>query len=114
MKKLHATVVSVHAGSNDNLSKDEHASAQVELDGFVGDRNRSFERTNWHGDKQAKGTKRRNERQWSAVSMEELAEIATLMDLSEPLTEVAGAINAGDEATVEVYEPPTWLALSPD
>jgi len=66
VKKLHATVVSVHAGSNDNLSKDQHASVQVELDGFVG------------------------------------------------VVEVAGAINAGDEATVEVYGPPTWLARSAD
>ena len=127
MKKLHAAVVSVHAGSNDNLSKDQHASVQVELDGFVGDRHRSFERTTWQGDKQAKGTKRRNERQWSAVSMEELAEIAALMDLSEPLTAVSLGANlclagleelsrlpkgsvlrfpSGAELLVEEYNPP--------
>lgn len=86
MKNLHAAVVSVHAGSNDNLSKDQHASVQVELDGFVGDRHRSFERTTWQGDKQRQGTIRRNERQWSAVSVEELAEIGEAMDLIEPLT----------------------------
>ena len=86
MKNLHAAVVSVHAGSNDNLSKDQHASVQVELDGFVGDRHRSFERTTWQGDKQRAGTIRRNERQWSAVSVEELAEIGEAMDLIEPLT----------------------------
>jgi len=86
VKNLHAAVVSVHAGSNDNLSKDQHASVQVELDGFVGDRHRSFERTTWQGDKQAEGTKRRNERQWSVVSVEELAEIEEAMDLIEPLT----------------------------
>ncbi len=86
MKNLHAAVVSVHAGSNDNLSKDQHASVQVELDGFVGDRHRSFERTTWQGDKQRAGTIRRNERQWSAVSVEELAEIGEAMHLIEPLT----------------------------
>jgi MOSC domain-containing protein YiiM len=86
VKNLHAAVVSVHAGSNDNLSKDQHASVQVELDGFVGDRHRSFERTTWQGDKQRQGTTRRNERQWSAVSVEELAEIGEAMDLIEPLT----------------------------
>ena len=86
MKKLHAAVVSVHTGSNDDLSKDQHASVQVELDGFVGDRHRSFERTTWQGDKQREGTIRRNERQWSAVSVEELAEIGEAMNLIEPLT----------------------------
>lgn len=86
MKKLHAAVVSVHTGSNDDLSKDQHASVQAELDGFVGDRHRSFERTTWQGDKQREGTIRRNERQWSAVSVEELAEIGEAMNLIEPLT----------------------------
>jgi len=127
VKKLHAAVVSVHAGSNDNLSKDQHASVQVELDGFVGDRHRSVERTTWQGDKQAEGTKRRNERQWSAVSMEELVEIAALMDISEPLTAASLGANlclagleelsrlpkgsvlrfpSGAELLVEEYNPP--------
>jgi MOSC domain-containing protein YiiM len=190
--RITARVVSVHAGSNDDLSKQERATIRVELDGVVGDRHRSYERTTWAGDKQAKGTLRRNERQWSAVSVEEVAEIQDAMDLSEALTaanlganiclkgiaelsrlpkgtllkfpsgaelmveeynppchdmgkvlaskyttrsgqpvsstafskaailrrgivgvvEVAGAINAGDEVTVEVYETPAWLARS--
>ena len=86
MKKIVATVVSVHAGSNDDLSKDEHPAIQFELDGVVGDRHRSFERSAWHGDKRPKGTIRRNERQWSAVSVEELHEIQEAMDLKEQLT----------------------------
>lgn len=86
MKKISATVVSVHAGSNDDLSKEAHAAIQVELDGVVGDRHRSYERSTWSGDKQPQGTIRRNERQWSAVSVEELAAIADRMDLSEPLS----------------------------
>lgn len=194
MEKIVARVVSVHAGSNDDLSKDEHPAIQVELDGVVGDRHRSFARSAWQGDKQAKGSIRRNERQWSAVSVEELAEIQDAMDLSTPLTatrlganlcltglrelsrlpkgtllkfpsgaellveefnppchdmgkklasvyttrsgevlssttfskaaklnrgvvgvvEVAGAISAGDEVTVVLYETPAWLVRSPD
>jgi len=194
VEKIVARVVSVHAGSNDDLSKDEHPAIQVELDGVVGDRHRSFSRSAWQGDKQAKGTIRRNERQWSAVSVEELAEIQDAMDLSTPLTatrlganlcltglrelsrlpkgtllkfpsgaellveefnppchdmgkklasvyttrsgealssttfskaaklnrgvvgvvEVAGAISAGDEVTVVLYETPAWLVRSPD
>ena len=84
--KLVAQVVSVCAGSNDDLSKEEHSSIQVQLDGVVGDRHQSFERSTWAGDKQPKGTVRRNERQWSAVSVEELAGIQEAMDLVEPIS----------------------------
>jgi len=194
VEKIVARVVSVHAGSNDDLSKDEHPAIQVELDGVVGDRHQSFARSAWQGDKQPKGTIRRNERQWSAVSVEELVEIQDAMDLSTPLTatrlganlcltglrelsrlpkgtllkfpsgaellveefnppchdmgkklasvyttrsgealssttfskaaklnrgvvgvvEVAGAISAGDEVAVVLYETPAWLVRSPD
>ncbi len=86
MKTIIARVVSVHSGSNADLSKDEHPEIQLELDGIVGDRHRSYERSAWQGDKQPKGTIRRNERQWSAVSVEELTEIQTAMDLRETLT----------------------------
>jgi MOSC domain-containing protein YiiM len=193
MNSIVARVVSVHAGSNDDLSKEAHATIQVELDGIVGDRHRSYERTTWTGDKQPQGTKRRNERQWSAVSVEELADIQDSMELSERLSatclganlclegiaelsrlpkgtllkfpsgaallveeynppchdmgkilaskyttrsgqplsstafskaaklrrgvvgvvEVAGTISAGDQVTVEIYETPAWLLLSP-
>ncbi|MGI9224912.1 MAG: MOSC domain-containing protein [Woeseiaceae bacterium] len=85
MKKISARVVSVHAGSNNDLSKDEQPTIRIELNGIAGDRHQSYERTAWSGDKQPEGTTRRNERQWSAVSVEELAEIANEMDLNEPL-----------------------------
>ncbi len=86
MKKILARVVSVHAGSNDDLGKEEHATIQVELDGVIGDRHQSYVRSAWKGDKQPQGTIRRNERQWSAVSVEELAEIREAMDMTESLT----------------------------
>ena len=92
MKKITATVVSVHAGSNDDLSKEAHNSITAELDGFVGDRHKSYTRQAWAGDKQQKGTTRRNERQWSAVSAEELADIQKAMDLKESLS--AGRLGA--------------------
>jgi len=76
MKKIVAKIVSVHSGSNDDLSKEEHASIQVELDGIVGDRHCSYVRDTYKVDKQPHGTVRRNERQWSAVSVEELASIS--------------------------------------
>ena len=86
MKRISGRVVSVHAGSNDDLSKERHPTIQLELDGVVGDGHRSFDRTAWTGDKQVEGTVRRNERQWSAVSVEELDEIQCSLDLHEPLT----------------------------
>ncbi|MEX0706702.1 MAG: hypothetical protein WD078_01965 [Woeseia sp.] len=55
------------------------------MDGIIGDRHRAFERRTFTHDKQPEGTTRRNERQWSAVSVEELAEIAAAMGLREPL-----------------------------
>ncbi len=86
MSTLIGNVVSVHAGNNDDMSKEAHGSIDVELDGIVGDAHRSISRKCWAGDKQAKDTVRRNERMWSAVSVEELAEIGDAMDLVKPLT----------------------------
>jgi len=127
MSKLVARVESVHAGCNDDLSKEEHPSIQVELDGIVGDRHRSSQRKTWQGDKQPEGTVRRNERQWSAVSVEELAEIREAMDLSDDLTATCLGANiclsgvpelsrlpkgtllrfpSGAELVVEEYNPP--------
>jgi len=127
VKKIVARVVSVHAGSNEDLSKDERPSIQVDLNGVVGDRHQSYERSTWQGDKQAEGTIRRNERQWSAVSVEELAEIQAAMDLSESLSAASLGANlcltgvqelsrlpkgtllkfpSGAELMVEEYNPP--------
>ncbi|MGI9201637.1 MAG: MOSC domain-containing protein [Woeseiaceae bacterium] len=193
MKKFTAQVISVHSGSNKDSTKDAQPSIQLELEGIVGDAHKSYERSCWAGgDKQPEGTVRRNERQWSAVSAEELQQISEELDLTENISascvganlcfegiselsrlpkgtilkfpsgaelsveeynppcgymgekvaslystrsgealtntafskaakltrgivgvvEVAGAINAGDEVTVEIYETPAWLVRS--
>ena len=125
--KLKAIVVSAHAGSNDDMSKQEHASIDLELDGIVGDAHRSYVRKAWAGDKQAEGTVRRNERQWSAVSVEELMEIQDSMDLVDAPTPTELGANlclsgirelsrlpkgtllkfpSGAELIVEEYNPP--------
>lgn len=117
----------MHAGSRDLLEKPEQGSIRVELDGIVGDRHRGHTRKAWAGDKQAKGTLRRNERHWSAVSHEELQEIARAMDLRYPLLPSTLAANlciqgvpqfsrlpkgtlfkfpSGAELSVEEYNPP--------
>ena len=127
MTRLSARVVSVHAGSNHDMSKEEHASIEVALDGIVGDAHRSYVRKTWAGDKQPEGTLRRNERQWSAVSIEELAAIQEAMDLTNPPTATELGANlclsgirdlsrlpkgtvlrfpSGAELIVEEYNPP--------
>ncbi|MBW2716530.1 MAG: hypothetical protein JRD03_10660 [Deltaproteobacteria bacterium] len=85
MKELVGRLVSVHAGNNEDLSKEGRASVEAKLDGFAGDKHSGFERVAWLGDKDPEGTVRRNERQWSGVSVEELAIIGKKMDLKEVL-----------------------------
>ena len=93
MKKLVGTLVSVHTGNNtgnntadaEDYSKPAQPAAKVELDGFVADRHRGFERVAASYDPDPTGAVRRNERQWTGVSTEELAIIAERLDLKEPL-----------------------------
>ena len=86
MGKSIGELVSVHIGEPDCLFKQAQAGVQVELDGFVGDRHRGYSRVAYEGDTEPAGTVRRNNRQWSGISAEELIEIQTSMDLQEPLT----------------------------
>ena len=95
MKKLVGTLVSVHTGNNEDYSKEAQPSAQVELDGFVGDKHRGFERIAASYDPDPTGTIRRNERQWTGVSLEELAVIRGRLDLKEPLTAATHTTNSG-------------------
>ncbi len=87
------SVVSVYLGADGQLGKAPQDSIELAMDGIVGDRHRGLQRECWDsGDKQSAGTLRRNERQWSAVSAEELAEIGAAMGLSESLrAETLGA-----------------------
>ncbi len=112
MKTINATVVSVHTGPSDQFSADEQPSIQVEFDGIVGDRHRSYKRAAWSGnDKQAEGTIRRNERQWSAASVEELAETQEAMDLVDPLTAAAVGVNLCFEGISELSRLPKGTIL---
>ena len=85
-------VTAVYVGAEDVLEKNVRDAIDLDLEGIVGDRHRGLARECWEADKQPEGTLRRNERQWSAVSVEELNEITELMSLSEPLD--AGTIGA--------------------
>jgi hypothetical protein len=91
-KILTGKVVSVHMGNNEDLSKDTRESLTAEIRGFAGDKHQGHVRVAWEGGWESAGTIRRNERQWSGVSVEELAHITERLDLTEPLTpETLGA-----------------------
>ena len=90
--KITGSVVSVHTGNNEDMSKESTGSVWVELDGFVGDKHRSYSRVAYEGESVPVGTTCRNSRQWSAVAVEELAKIQQAMELETPLTaETLGA-----------------------
>jgi hypothetical protein len=91
-KPLYGKVASLHLGDNEDLSKQSCTSLQAEIGGFTGDKHQGPVRKTWEGEWQPAGTLRRNERQWSAVSVEELAYISKRLDLSESLSsETLGA-----------------------
>tara|TARA_B100001996_G_scaffold326889_1_gene273513 strand:- start:296 stop:892 length:597 start_codon:yes stop_codon:yes gene_type:complete len=85
-KTFDAKLVSVHVGKTVEFIKESMGTAQVELDGFVGDKHKSYMRGIYEGEAYPPGTIRRNNRQWSAVSIEELRSISEMMDLAEHLT----------------------------
>ncbi len=111
MKELVGLLVSVHVGNNEDLSKEGQASLEAKLDGFAGDKHSGFERVAWRGDKDPEGTVRRNERQWSGVSVEELAIIGQKMDLKEPLTAAALGANICVERIPDFSQLPAGTRL---
>ncbi len=127
MTEIIGSVVSVYVGAAGTLEKSAHDSIALELDGVVGDRHRGLSRSTWEGDKQIEGTWRRNERMWSAISVEELAVIEQAMNLAEPLEASSIGVNlclqgipnlsqlargtilkfpSGVELMIEEYNPP--------
>ena len=84
-KTLKGRVVSVHLGNNEDLSKEQRETLQAEIGGFAGDKHQGPVRKAWKGEWEPEGTIRRNERQWSGVSVEELAYISERLNLNETL-----------------------------
>ena len=85
-KTLKGRIVSVHTGNNEDLSKQSQTSLTAEIGGFAGDKHQGPERKTWEGEWDPPDTIRRNERQWSGVSVEELAHITERLVLKQPLT----------------------------
>jgi len=111
MSDFDARVVSVHSGDHEDLHKDPYDSVEVDLEGFPGDRHRGFTREAWQGDKDPEGTVRRNERQWSGVSVEELAIISERMDLNRPLEAATLGANLCVEGIPEFSQLPRGTRL---
>jgi len=86
MKELVGTLVFVRTQSETDPDAPPQTRTIAELDGFVGESHRGTSRIAQSYDPDPTGTVRRNERQWSGVSVEELAVIRERMALSEPLT----------------------------
>lgn len=92
MSDFGITLVSIHIGVAGEEGRRPVGRVEAELDGLAGDKFRGFTRIAESWDQEATGTPRRNERQWSAVSREDLATIAEKMDLAEALApETLGA-----------------------
>lgn len=85
-KTLKGKVISLHVGNKTDLSKQPQASLRAEIGGFAGDKHQGPVRKTWEGEWEPAGTIRRNERQWSGVSTEELDYITQRLELTEPLS----------------------------
>ena len=72
MKKVIGSIYSIHVGDNEDMSKKSTQSIAIELNGFPNDKHQGYSRTAFEGESVPEGTIRRNDRQWSAVSIEEL------------------------------------------
>ncbi|MEM7001183.1 MAG: hypothetical protein AAF529_10375 [Pseudomonadota bacterium] len=85
MSKETGRVRSVHIGTREDMSKQPRRRVEVAEDGFVGDNHQGFTRIAYEGDKDPEGTLRRNERQWSGISADELAQISQVLNLNRAL-----------------------------
>ncbi len=87
VKTMTGRVAGLHVGESgiEDLSKAPRSLISAQLDGIAGDNHRGFRREAFSGDKEPEGTVRRNERQWSGMSMEEIAMISKNMGLDQEL-----------------------------
>ena len=85
MKDEKATLISVSIGIGDDVAKQEREHVMADLEGFVDDKHRGYSRVCYEGDTEPVGTVRRNNRQWSGMSQEEVGEIEAALNLDQRL-----------------------------
>lgn len=113
MKAVHGTLVSGYVGAPGSLKKAECGTLEFAFDGIVGDRHRGFTRAAWDlTDKQPGGTERRNERQWSAVSHEDLAAVSKQLGLPAALQAGDVAVNLSISGVPEFSRLPRGTVLT--
>ncbi len=93
------------------LARTPGGSLTAEIGGFAGDKHQGLTRKAWKGDWESAGTVRRNERQWSGVSVEELAHITERLTLTEPLSPDRLGANLCVEGIPEFYLLPKGTKL---
>lgn len=78
--KLEAQVAALYNGTRPGLEKAPCDQLEANLEGFVGDKHAGFtKRADVRNPEYKRGSLMRNDRQWSAVSPQELAEVAKVM-----------------------------------
>lgn len=82
---MNVTVTAVSSGGEEDLSKTPADAIEVDFAGVVGDHHAGPSRKAYAGEREPRGTVLRNDRQWSAVSVEELAEMSARLDLETPI-----------------------------
>ena len=85
MKDEKATLISVSIGIGEDAAKQEREYVMADLEGFVDDKHRGYSRVCYEGDTEPVGTVRRNNRQWSGMSQEEVGEIEAALNLDQRL-----------------------------
>ena len=85
MKQTKARLATVHIGTRKDMSKQPRDRVLAEIKGLSGDNHYGLMRIAYENDIDPEGTERRNDRQWSAVSLEELEEISSELALERPL-----------------------------
>lgn len=86
LKHSPGKVDSIHIGTREDMSKQLVSTITAQLDGFAGDNHQGVSRVAYEHDSDPAGTVRRNDRQWSAVSVEELDAMTAALELQKPLT----------------------------
>jgi hypothetical protein len=111
MKDRKATLAALNIGLRDDMSKQPCDSVRAELDGFIGDKHQGFSRVCYEGDTEPEGTVRRNNRQWSGMSQEELNDIQQALDLSQALSPEDLGVNICIEGVDEFSKLPKGSKL---
>jgi len=83
MMTLQGQVQALYLGDTKALEKTPHDSLEFTLEGIIGDKHAGFvKKADARNPEYKRGTMMRNDRQWSAVTPDELAEAAKLMGIN--------------------------------